>query len=116
MRMRSLATVTPLPDTNPPGIASATGLGAGGGASVFAPLGSGSFDVLLQLGAAPASSGSVILKFASAPPTLFVGAHDGFGTVTVSGQGTTTVTLSWTGARLPAGGHETIHCEWSVSK
>jgi len=114
--MRSPATVVPLPDANPPGIASATGLGVGGGASVFAPSGSGSFDVILQLGAAPAATGSVVLKFGTAPPTLFVGAHDGFGTVTVSGQGTTTVTLSWTGAKLPANGRESIHCEWSTSK
>ena len=116
MRMRSTATVTPLPDTNPPAVASATGLGAGGGASVFAPIGSGSFDVQLQIGAAPLAAGSVVLKFPSNPPTLFVAAHDKFGTLSVSGQGTTTVTVSWSGAALPANGHESIHCEWSTSK
>jgi len=95
----------PLPDLNPPKVASASGLGAGGGAGALGDS-SANFTVLLHVGKAPASSGSVVLSFASLPATLFFGAEERLGTLSVSGQGTMSVTVSWTGAKLIEG--ETI--------
>ena len=98
---------------NPPAVSAATGLGTGGGASVRVDDPSEG-AIVLRAGLDATTGGSVTLKFASAPPTLFIAGHDGFGTVSVSGQGTTTVTVNWTG-KLAAGEHRLAY-EWATMK
>lgn len=99
---------------NPPGVSAAVGLGTGGGAGVFTPDGSGFGVIELQMGSNPSAGGHVDLKFAQAPPTLFFSGSEGLGNLTVTNQGTTTVTVTWDGTpRL--GSKQRIQYEWSVS-
>lgn len=95
----------------PPKVSAATGLGTGGGASVQSEL-ADEGRIVLVAGGNASVGGSVTLKFAAIPPSLFIGAHDGFGAVSVAGQGTTTVTLTWT-AKLAPGVHHMTY-EWAA--
>lgn len=95
---------------NVPSIKSTTGLGTGGGASLSAPFGGVSGDVLIQVGSNPSAGGTVVLTFPGTPPTLFVAGSEGLSTVT---QGTVAndVTLTWAGTpRLNS--KALIHYEW----
>lgn len=114
--MRNAGTPVPCNQDDTPAIAGATGLGTGGGAGIFSPVGSGWGEVLLYVGNNPSSSGSVTLKFNVTPPTLFFAATDKFGTLSVTGQGTTTIVVSWTGAALAPNSRHQIDYEWSTSK
>lgn len=97
-----------------PAVSAATGLGTGGGAAVQAEDDPTDARVRVIAGPNAAIGGSVTLKFAAAPPTLAVMGSDRFGTISVTGQGTTSVTISWT-AKLAQGEH-TLAFEWSARK
>lgn len=98
-----------------PQVSATTGLGTGGGAGVNTPDGTGFGAVAVTAGSGAATSGSVVLKFAANPPTLFISGDEAFGTITSSGQGTTSVTISWTGANLIKSKRYRLNYEWSVS-
>lgn len=112
--MRSNGEPTPLPDGNAPAVSAASGLGTGGGAGVFTPIGSGWGNVECQIGASPSASGSVTLVFPSAPPAMFVSGDMSFGTVTGSLVGST-LTISWSGGNLKPGSRPKLHYEWNTS-
>lgn len=115
--MRKAYEPIPLNAGSPPAVASATGLGTGGGASVWTPFGSGWGYIECTIGKNPASAGSIFLTFPTAPPTLFFSSSEPFGALTAGGQGTTNMTLSFTGAALggSVGRRLRINFEWNVS-
>ena len=96
----------------PPAISATTGLGTGGGAAVQ-PTDPSEGVIRVLAGPNASAGGSVTLTFAVSPPTLFVGgAGDKFGAISIAGQGTTSVTVSWT-AQLPQGEHR-LDYEWAT--
>lgn len=103
--------------SNVPAVKATTGLGAGGGAGVYAPEQNSGFGaVLVYPGKNPATSGSVTLTFPQTPPTLFVSGSENFGTVSQSTVGND-VTFSWASANLTTGSpHYRLSYEWAVSK
>jgi len=102
--------------SNNPVVLSATGLGTGGGASLFAPQ-TGLGDIKLFVGKGYSASGNVALQFPSAPPALYISGDEQFGPLTQSTVGNV-VTISWTAARFSSpSSTETfnIHFEWNSS-
>lgn len=97
-----------------PQVSATTGLGTGGGAGVQTQDAQGFGSVFVQVGSNPSGSGSITLVFATTPPTMFF-SWDSDVTLSVSGQGTTSITLSWA-STLQAGRKNVISYEWSVSK
>lgn len=98
----------------PPNVASATGLGTGGSAGLALDgFGSGWGSVEVRTGVTPAASGNVVLDFGTAPPTLFVSGDEELGTLTVTGQTTTTVTVSFAGATMRPVTRYRLNFEWS---
>lgn len=104
---------------NAPVVSSTTGLGTGGGAGVFTPIGSGFGRIDVQVGSGSISATpQIVLSFPSAnPPTLFFGCPDAMPNqnLTVTGQGTQTMTLSWTGLNLRPNSKHVVTYEWATS-
>ena len=115
--MRQYGEVPPwLATANTPVVKSTTGLGAGGGASVFTADSGGFGDINVYAGPGVAASGSVVFTFPNTPPTLFIAAAELFGAVSQSTTGND-VTISWSAATLiPRSNPYNIHYEWSVSQ
>lgn len=102
---------------NPPGVSATSGLGTGGGAGIFSFIpASGSGFVEVVTGSNPSAAGGVNLRFASAPPTLFFSFPEAFGAVTITNQGTTTVSLAWLAAALLPNHRYRFAYEWAVSQ
>ena len=100
-----------------PKVSAVAGLGAGAGVGVVTPDGSGFGDLDVLTGTAPAAIGHVVLAFATAPPVLFVSADQAFGeSLTVTGQGSASLTIGWTLAKLLPRRRYRLHYEWAVSK
>lgn len=102
---------------NTPAVQGATGLGTGGGASLFTTDSGGFGDIRLFAGPGFTAAGSVALAFPNAPPTLFISGANDFGPLTQATVGNV-VTISWTAfAPKSPGGTKAydIHYEWSVS-
>lgn len=96
---------------NTPKVLSVTGLGTGGGASVQTP-DSGNFgQVNIEVGSNPSVGGTVVIRFPSTPPALFIAGSEALGAVT---QGTVSndVTLTWA-AQPQKLTKQTIHYEWN---
>lgn len=117
--MRQYGEVPPwLAADNTPKVVSATGLGTGGGAAIQTPDSGGFGEILLYVGPGYTQSGSVVIRFPSTPPTLFIAANNfrGLSQNTVGND----VTISWTSVLFTSNNPETkahhIHYEWSVSK
>ncbi|HEY1880116.1 MAG TPA: hypothetical protein VGG68_09310 [Caulobacteraceae bacterium] len=110
--MRQYGEIPPLSDGNPPAPGAVTGAA---GARVEAPAGSGYGWVELIAGTPPLAAGSLVLAFASAPPTLFFAASDVLGPLTVVGQGTAAITVSWAAATWAAGQRTRLAFEKAVS-
>jgi hypothetical protein len=88
---------------------------------VFTQDGAGFGVIIVQpghsvLGRNPPVAGSITLLFAAPPPTLFFTADEDFGPLTVTGQGTTSVTVSWTQGTLKRQRRSRINYEWAVSQ
>lgn len=98
-----------------PAVSATTGLGTGGGAGVQTPDGQGFGSIIVAAGPDAAVGGSITLVYATTPPTMFYAASDAFGTLTVTGQGTTTHTLTWTAKPSNRSDH-LISYEWATSQ
>lgn len=119
--MRQYGEVPPwLSSAAAPAVTSTSGLGTGGGAGVFSEDGQGFGRILVNPGKSPSASGNVVITFPATPPLLFIAPSDpdDFGTFTVTNNdgAHTSITLSWTGAKLVGGKKYTIAYEWNVSK
>jgi hypothetical protein len=117
--MRQAGTVQPILGAGPaPVVSSATGLGTGGGAFVQAEDGNGFGTIVCHIGAGAGAAPVLVLKYASAPPTMFYQHEDDLGSCVVTGQGTATHTLTFSGATLMkhAGKNVRIAYEWATSK
>ena len=116
--MRQFGEVPPVLSTVPaPVVASVTGLGTGGGAGVSTPDGQGFGKVNVMAGVGPSAAGNVVLNSASNWPQMFVSGELSFGALTVSGTGTTSLTIAWTAANLknPTKPYE-LYYEWFSSR
>lgn len=100
---------------NVPAVSATTGLGTGGGASVQPGQTNGSQGYVEVLaGSNPSTGGTVALTFPNTPPTLFIAASDGFGTLSQGAVGNV-VTLTWT-AKIQASKRHRIAYQWSVNQ
>lgn len=118
--MRNYGAVPPVLSTaQPPAVSATTGLGTGGGASVQSmgspSDGQGFGQVVVAAGLNASAGGSVTLVYATTPPTIFYAGTEAFGTLTVTGQGTTTHVLSWS-TTLSSRRDHMIAYEWAVSQ
>jgi len=114
--MRQYGEVPPTLGAGPaPKVSIVTGLGTGGGASVFTQDGSGYGDVFIQTGKNPDATWEVQIEFSSAPPTLFVSGDDALGILEVSQVGTT-LTVNSTDAFWSPNTKYQLHYEWAVSQ
>lgn len=117
--MRQYGEVPPVLSTIPaPTLSAVTGLGTGGGAGVFAPGNSGYGYIDVMAGADATTGGSLVMNFAGgvAPPTLFLSAPATFGTLTITNNATTAITVAWSGKPSSANPKHRITYEWAVSK
>lgn len=107
-----------LSPANPPAVLSTLGLGTGGGAGLVNGQDWRGFgQVLVYVGSNYNPNGQVRLQFPSIPPTLFFSADESFGPISVSGQGTTIVNVTWTsGHFVPGSKAHRIWFEWNVSR
>jgi hypothetical protein len=98
-------------------VLSTSGLGTGGGAGVNAQAGnSGYGSVEVVTGSNPSASGNFQLSFGTAPPTLFFSGPEAFGTLAISNNPSTDITVAWTGATLLPNKRYRFNYEWAVSK
>lgn len=101
---------------NAPRVLNTTSLGIGGGISLFSPIpGSGVGRLRLQVGSNPTPTGGVQLSFGVAPPNLFFTCSEGLGTLIVTNNATTLITINWT-AQPPPKSVQFIYYEWTVSQ
>ena len=85
-----------------PIIATASGLGTGGGAGVENVVGGGqSGDVLVKVGPDYSPSGSIAMDFSAPVSTCMISGDQAFGAISSSIAGSV-VTISWTGAAFPS--------------
>lgn len=113
--MRQYGEVPPwLSTAAAPQVKTVAGIGTGGGAGVQTKDGQGFGEVILRSGSNPSAGGNVVLQFPQTPPTLFISGDEEFGVLTVTGQTTTTVTISWA-TTLPPSRRLRLHYEWNAS-
>lgn len=118
--MRSYGAVPPVLSTaQPPKVSGVTGLGTGGGAGVqskgLPSDGQGFGYVDIMTGSNPSVGGNVALTFPAVPPTLAFAGDEAFGLLSIAGQGTVNIVLTWT-PQLPPKRRLRIAYEWANSQ
>lgn len=113
--MNSRGKVVPvLAAANIPAVSATTGLGTGGGAGVSNSDFTGFGHINIFAGQGASASGSVALKYASAPPSHAISGDEQFGTLTQATVGNV-LTISWLNAKLSPFCEYRIDFEWAVS-